>query len=242
VKRKTKVLLIVALATLMAVPVVAIAADRFNDVPTTNVFHDDIGWLASVGVTLGCNPPANDDFCPDDPVKRQQMAAFIRRFAAYLGAEDGVVDAADDADTVDGYHATELSPVVAGANWDIDATAAPLNEETIAEVTITAPADGVLVMNATGDSWNGTGDVWCTFQLDAGALFPPGMERGYVDHVQDSEADCVTSGIAEVTAGDHTVGLVYDGDSRYIGQMSVVWYPHGTATLTAATSSASRGK
>jgi hypothetical protein len=30
-------------------------------------------------VTLGCNPPANDRFCPDELVERGQMASFIDR-------------------------------------------------------------------------------------------------------------------------------------------------------------------
>lgn len=42
-------------------------------------FETDIEWLASVGVTKGCNPPANDQFCPDDPVSRGAMAAFLVR-------------------------------------------------------------------------------------------------------------------------------------------------------------------
>jgi hypothetical protein len=35
--------------------------------------------LATAGVTRGCNPPANDLFCPEDPVTRGQLAAFLRR-------------------------------------------------------------------------------------------------------------------------------------------------------------------
>jgi hypothetical protein len=31
------------------------------------------------GVTLGCNPPTNDEYCPDDLVTRGQMAAFLKR-------------------------------------------------------------------------------------------------------------------------------------------------------------------
>lgn len=42
-------------------------------------FVDDIDWLASAGVTQGCNPPTNNRFCPLDPVTRGQMAAFLRR-------------------------------------------------------------------------------------------------------------------------------------------------------------------
>ena len=51
----------------------------FGDVPVTHVFYDDIIWLADAGVTKGCNPPLNDRFCPDDPVSRGQMAAFLNR-------------------------------------------------------------------------------------------------------------------------------------------------------------------
>jgi hypothetical protein len=114
--------LVVALAALLAVPVVAVAADRFNDVPSTNIFHDDIAWLADAGVTAGCNPPANDEFCPEDAVKRQQMAAFMRRFAQYLGAEDGIVSEADyaamagDADMLDGLDSSAF--VAAGTTVD----------------------------------------------------------------------------------------------------------------------------
>lgn len=44
-----------------------------------NTFEDDICWLAAEGITRGCNPPANTRFCPDDRVKRGQMAAFLVR-------------------------------------------------------------------------------------------------------------------------------------------------------------------
>jgi hypothetical protein len=43
------------------------------------VFEDDINRLAAAGITVGCNPPANDRFCPDSPVTREQMATFLAR-------------------------------------------------------------------------------------------------------------------------------------------------------------------
>jgi hypothetical protein len=43
------------------------------------VFEDNIEKLATAGVTKGCNPPANDRFCPHDFVTRGQMAAFLHR-------------------------------------------------------------------------------------------------------------------------------------------------------------------
>lgn len=44
-----------------------------------SVFADDIAWLASRGITNGCNPPADTRFCPDDRITRGQMAAFLDR-------------------------------------------------------------------------------------------------------------------------------------------------------------------
>ena len=51
----------------------------------TSVFVSDIIWLADAGITKGCNPPANDLYCPEDRVTRGQMAAFLVRF---LGLTD----------------------------------------------------------------------------------------------------------------------------------------------------------
>lgn len=51
----------------------------FRDVPRGSTFDQDIRRLARAGITLGCNPPANDRFCPGDPVTRQQMAGFLDR-------------------------------------------------------------------------------------------------------------------------------------------------------------------
>jgi len=51
---------------------------RFAD-DDHSIFEDDIEKLAAAGITLGCNPPTNDRFCPDDPVRRDQMASFLAR-------------------------------------------------------------------------------------------------------------------------------------------------------------------
>lgn len=51
----------------------------FEDVRPSSTFATDIAWAAAAGITRGCNPPANDRFCPKEPVTREQMAAFIAR-------------------------------------------------------------------------------------------------------------------------------------------------------------------
>src|SRR5690606_26867799 len=61
---------------------------RHWDVPEDHVFGYEIGWLAANGITRGCNPPDNTRFCPEDPVGRGQMAAFLVR-ALGLTETDG---------------------------------------------------------------------------------------------------------------------------------------------------------
>jgi hypothetical protein len=77
--RKSIVVLIMGLVATLSGSVVALAANQFTDVADSNVFHDDIAWLADLGITKGCNPPTNDRFCPGDNVTRGQMAAFLHR-------------------------------------------------------------------------------------------------------------------------------------------------------------------
>jgi len=52
--------------------------DRFED-DDGNIFEPAIQRIAAAGVTVGCNPPANDRFCPDDTVTRAEMATFLTR-------------------------------------------------------------------------------------------------------------------------------------------------------------------
>jgi hypothetical protein len=70
----------------MRFPIVAVAV-LLAVLPPGGTFIDDDGdtheggieAIAAAGITLGCNPPANDRFCPEDTVTRGQMAAFLAR-------------------------------------------------------------------------------------------------------------------------------------------------------------------
>ncbi len=44
-----------------------------------HLFENAITWLAQEEITLGCNPPSNTNYCPDERVTRGQMAVFISR-------------------------------------------------------------------------------------------------------------------------------------------------------------------
>jgi len=65
---------------------VAPPGGKFSD-DNGHLFEGAIEAIAARRITQGCNPPANDRFCPDDFVTRGQMAAFLVR--AHGLADDG---------------------------------------------------------------------------------------------------------------------------------------------------------
>ncbi len=89
-----KVAIVAVLIAAAAIPVSVMASHQFTDVPDSNIFHDDIAAIRDAGVTRGCNPPANDEYCPNDPVTRGQMAAFMNRLGALAPDKTPVVNAA----------------------------------------------------------------------------------------------------------------------------------------------------
>jgi len=78
----------------MASPVVGLEAGLppFRD-DEGNTHEAAIGAIARAGITLGCNPPVNDRYCPHDPVTRAQMATFLTRALALpASSHDRFVD------------------------------------------------------------------------------------------------------------------------------------------------------
>jgi hypothetical protein len=76
------------------------SGDAFVD-DDGSVFEADIELLATAGITKGCNPPANNRFCPESTVSRAQMAAFLHR-----------------ALTLDGQPGAEIVPATRRIDWD----------------------------------------------------------------------------------------------------------------------------
>jgi hypothetical protein len=54
------------------------SVDHFVD-DEGSMFEGAIDKIAQAKITLGCNPPTNNRFCPTDHVTRGQMAAFFKR-------------------------------------------------------------------------------------------------------------------------------------------------------------------
>ena len=135
-----------AVVAIVMIPTAVIAAGGAFTDDDTSVFESNIEWLAASGVTQGCNPPTNDQFCPEDNVTRGQMAAFMQRFAQYLDAEDGTPAEAGNAAMLDGSDPTAYQTVIAGASCDTtcpDLDNAGANFELL-EIEFEAPADGYM--------------------------------------------------------------------------------------------------
>jgi hypothetical protein len=55
----------------------ATTTDYFTD-DTGNTHESNINKIADAGISLGCNPEGTN-YCPDDPLNREQMATFLAR-------------------------------------------------------------------------------------------------------------------------------------------------------------------
>ncbi len=244
-KRLIKASLVLALVAAVISPIAVSASHTFSDVPDESIFHEDISWLADANVTKGCNPPANDNFCPKDNVTREQMAAFMRRLA-----EGQVVDAAtaitaetaafaDNAGTVDNYEANELNRVT----FDVDEVGDPVTVvglvdlETIMSVEITAPRGGYITIagqvGLVRDA-DAVGGAICMVAVDdidgnPGADILDGSRNNYTDSV-NAIHDCSShAAFATWFGGTYTVnfdvGVIIDSVDVDEGTLIVQYTP-----------------
>lgn len=81
--------------------------DQFGD-DNENIHQININKVAEYGITTGCNPPDNTNYCPDNPVTRAQMATFLKRAV-------GLPDAAesDFTDISGNQHAADIRSLAA---------------------------------------------------------------------------------------------------------------------------------
>ncbi|MGA7097070.1 MAG: S-layer homology domain-containing protein [Acidimicrobiia bacterium] len=163
-RRRSSLLVAAILAFMFVFPAAVWASHQFTDVPDSNVFHNSIGWMKDNGITVGCNPPANTKYCPDDPVTRGQMAAFMKRLA-----ENNVVDAA----TLDGMDSSEFA-----TKSDLSTTG-----------TVTMGA-GSFTASGTAATWsNGcVRDETSPFQVRASVQLPVGATiTSFTGYVVDAD-------------------------------------------------------
>ena len=146
--------------------VVVYDADPFSD-DEGSVFEADIAWMAGVGITKGCNPPANTRFCPDNRVTRGQMAAFLSRALGLTARADNPF--LDDDDSIFEADIERLAAVgiTKGCN-------PPSNNRFCPDATVTRAQIAAFLVRALGFKDNGGGDL---FSDDDGSIFEADIDR-----------------------------------------------------------------
>lgn len=226
-RRRIDLRIVVAVAVLTIPAVAAVASDRFGDVPSGHVFHDDIAWLADQGITRGCNPPANDAFCPDQPVTRGQMAAFMHRLADNLGTGGATA-------RVSGAEGPPR--LLTEDNWT-----------TLVSTTISAPSAGAVLIDGgaslfveNNSDGGGAGliaattDQTCSDSMTATAATWATATQAGVD-------SAAVNGLLPVPQGTTTVRLcgwaihvnTFERTEAVASSVSAVWFPSTQASLLA---------
>ncbi len=149
-----------------------------------SIFEADIEWLAAEGVTKGCNPPTNDRYCPDDPVTRGQMAAFLVRFLG-LTDDGGGNSFVDDNGSIFETDIARLAAagITKGCN-------PPTNDRYCPDDPVTRGQMAAFLVRALGLTDDGGGnsfvdDNGSVFEADIARLAAAGITKGCNPPVND---------------------------------------------------------
>ena len=141
--------------------------DVFND-DNGSIFEADIDWLAGQGITKGCNPPANDHFCPNSYVTRGQMAAFLTRALGYTDDGGGDLFKDDDNSVFEGdIDRLGAAGVTKGCN-------PPANDRFCPDSYVTRGQMAAFLTRAFGYTDAGKGNL---FVDDNGSVFEGDIDR-----------------------------------------------------------------
>jgi hypothetical protein len=145
-----------------------------------SVHEASIEAIADVGITLGCNPPVNDLYCPDRAVTREQMASFLVRA---LGLPAGSVSFSDTAGSV---HEASIA-ALAGAGITVGCNP-PVNDMFCPKKSVTRGQMATFLVRAldlvaaSGSFVDTAGSV---HEANIGALAAAGITQGCNPPVND---------------------------------------------------------
>ena len=248
-------MIVVVLAVLIAPVAAAGATSLWADVPDDSIFVDDTNWMKITGVSVGCNPPDNTEYCPKSLLTREQMAAFMHRLSDLQVVDAATaIDAenAENSDTVDGRDADELMSITGSTTVEgvafLPAAGNPKLLTTLSDFEV--PADGGVVTaqaNLTAEPLSGPqlGLVWTVIDGngDCGAVpIPIPADAGFyltlgtiIDTTSAMSTMAVDKGTIDIDLC--TAGL--DTDSTYINaHLNVNWDPQVASAGVAVASSA----
>ncbi|MFP3913763.1 MAG: S-layer homology domain-containing protein, partial [Actinomycetota bacterium] len=173
--RSPRVLVACALTMATATSLAAAA------LPPGGTFVDDndsvhegyIEAVAAAGITRGCNPPANDEFCPEDAVTRAEMAAFLVRALGLT--ESGGSDFVD----AEGVFAADIDRLAtAGITRGCNP---PTNDRYCPQQPVTRSHMATFLVRALGlaaSGGSGFVDTGGVFAADIDRLATAGITRG----------------------------------------------------------------
>lgn len=149
-------------------------AGSFRD-DETSVHRRDIDEIAVVGITKGCNPPLNDQFCPNRVITRGELAAFLRRALALpSGTGDHFTD--DDASEFQGdIEALVAAGITSGCNPPEQTRFCPDREVTRGEMAAFL-ARGFGIVGGDDDYF--TDDDGSVFEVNINAIASVGVTMG----------------------------------------------------------------
>ena len=177
-----KRLIVVAMIGLLIPLFVAVPAGA-TDLPPGGTFIDDdlipaegyIEAIAAVGVTKGCNPPANDKFCPEGILTRAQMASiFVRALDLPASSNQPFTDTADTVHRAD-IDALATAGITKGCNPPANDRFCPYRKVTRGEMAAFIARAFDLPAGAPDQFSDDDGSV---FEADIDALATAGITNG----------------------------------------------------------------
>ena len=101
--------------------------DAFTD-DNESEFEEAINAIHAAGITKGCNPPANNKYCPDATVSRGEMAAFLTRALNLAPGPDAFTDD-NESEFEEAINAIHAAGITKGCN-------PPANNKYCADATV----------------------------------------------------------------------------------------------------------
>ena len=140
--------------------------DYFTD-DDDSMFERDINAIAAVGITNGCNPPINDEYCPDRLVTRGEFASLMARTRNLTVRSDNPFVDDDDSIFEADIERIHAAGITKGCN-------PPLNDEYCEDRTLTRGEAAAMFVRAFGYTDNGGGDL---FVDDDDSVFEGDIDR-----------------------------------------------------------------
>ncbi len=249
--------LALVVGVLMSVAVITpvMADSSFTDVPDSNIFSGDIEWISLMGITMGCNPPTNDHYCPNNNVTRGQMAAFLVR-ALELTDNGGGNHFTDDDTSVFENDIDKLytAGITQGCNPPTNDHYCPNNNVTRGQMAAFLVRALKLTDNGGGNHF--TDDDTSVFENDIDKLYTAGITQGcnpptndhycpnnnvtrgqmaaFLRRALDEPPGQVQNVIATLSGGSGEIDVSWDGVADVDFDHYNIWYselPGDTKTL-----------